>query len=494
MAEESWHEARLIPTSGINGAEEQERRATSALLAVLVAVKEFGRGFVKPFGAPAGTLESFIEVPFILGEKRLYPDGLIRVTRGAKSWTALVEVKTGPNQLATEQLENYLDIAREQGFDAVLTISNEIPAVAGQHPTKVDKRKLRKVALHHVSWSQVLAEAVMQKEFRGVADPDQAWILGELIRYLEHRKSGALEFDDMGESWVGVRDQVAAGTLRATDKGIAEVVARFDALLRFASLQLGRQLGTEVVPVLSRKEAADPAVRAQALTHVAVPDRRSSPAPSASPTPSATSSSPPTCAPRKVTCHVDVDAPREGRPTTRVNWLVRQLKNAPDGTARRGVRRARPRLGTRPSCSRRSGRTRPASSSTRPRSCAPSGSPPPARWAPSAAAAAARSSTPSSPASTASTATSSGRCERGPPRRRSCARRTPSRPRSTTPCRPRWSRPTTPPRTAAEPAEDPRPTPSGRGRAGARRADPEGPHPLPSAADVSVSHGMTRTR
>lgn len=28
----------------------------------------------------------------------------------------------------------------------------------------------------------------------------------------------------------------------------------------------------------------------------------------------------------------DLDAPREGRPTTRVNWLVRQLKNAPDPT------------------------------------------------------------------------------------------------------------------------------------------------------------------
>jgi hypothetical protein len=27
---------------------------------------------------------------------------------------------------------------------------------------------------------------------------------------------------------------------------------------------------------------------------------------------------------------VDVEAPREGRPTTRVNWLVRQLKAAPD--------------------------------------------------------------------------------------------------------------------------------------------------------------------
>ena len=329
MAEEHWHEARLIPTSGINGAEEQERRATSALLAVLTAVREFGRAVVKPLGAPAGAIETYIEVPFLLGDKKLYPDGLIRVSRGSRSWTALVEVKTGPNRLATEQLENYLDIAREQGFDAVITISNEIPAVAGQHPTKVDKRKLRKVALHHLAWSQVLAEAVMQKEFRGVADPDQAWILGELIRYLEHSRSGALEFDDMGESWVPVRDAVAAGTLRATDKGLAEVVARFDALLRFASLRLGRQLGTEVVPVLSRREQADPTLRTQALTAllcqqgqlsgairipdtvgqlVVTADLRSS----------------------KVTCHVDVEAPREGRPTTRVNWLVRQLKSAPD--------------------------------------------------------------------------------------------------------------------------------------------------------------------
>lgn len=329
MAEESWHEARLIPTSGINGAEEQERRATSALLAVLSAVKEFGRAFVQPFGAPAGTMSCYIEVPFFIGEKRVYPDGLIRVARGSKSWTALVEVKTGPNRLATEQLESYLDVARDEGFDAVITISNEIPAIAGQHPTKVDKRKLRKVALHHVSWSQVLAEAVLQKEFRGVADPDQAWILGELIRYLEHQKSGALEFDDMGESWVTVRDSVSAGTLRPSDRGIAEVVARFDALLRFTSLQLGRQLGREVVPVLSRKEIADPSLRAQALTDslsksgmlsgtIRIPDTAGQLVVTADLRAS------------QVTCHVDVDAPREGRPTTRVNWLVRQLKSAPE--------------------------------------------------------------------------------------------------------------------------------------------------------------------
>ncbi|MFC5175632.1 hypothetical protein [Nocardioides taihuensis] len=331
MAEEAWHEARLIPTSGINGAEEQERRATSALLAVLGAVKEFGRAFVKPFGAPSGAMECFIEVPFTLGEQRLYPDGLIRVSRGAKSWTALVEVKTGSNQLGAPQLENYLDIARNEGFDAVITISNEIPAIAGQHPTKVDRRKTRKVALHHVSWSQVLAEAVLQKEFRGVADPDQAWILGELIRYLEHGKSGALEFDDMGEAWVAVRDAVATGTLRSQDKGVPEVAARFDALLRFTSLQLGRQLGTEVVPVLSRKEIAEPTLRTQVLTESLCQ----------SGVLSGTIRIPDTVGPlvitadlraSTITCHVDVEAPKEGRATTRVNWIARQLKNAPGST------------------------------------------------------------------------------------------------------------------------------------------------------------------
>jgi hypothetical protein len=329
MPEQSWHEARLIPTSGINGAEEQERRATSALLAVMSAVREFGRSLTKSAGAPAGAVETYVEVPFELAEKRLFPDGLIRVSRGQRTWTALVEVKTGANRLAAEQLENYLDIAREQGFDAVVTISNEIPAVPGQHPTAVDRRKLRKTQLHHWSWTEVLAEAVVQKEFRGIADPDQAWILGELIRYLEHPRSGALEFDDMSEAWVSVRDAVAAGTLRPTNKGVAEVAARFDALLRFASLRFGRQLGAEVTPVLTRAELADPARRAQALVSrlcdqgvlvgsIRIPDAVAPITVTAD------------LRAQRVTCHVDIEAPREGRPTTRVNWLVRQLADAPD--------------------------------------------------------------------------------------------------------------------------------------------------------------------
>lgn len=330
MSEETRHQARLIPTSGINGAEEQERRATSAVLAVMTSVREFGRALTQPLGAPVGPVETYIEVPFTWAEKRCYPDGLIRVARGQKTWTALVEVKTGTNALTTEQLETYLDVAKAQGFDVVVTISNETPAIAGQHPAKVDKRKLRNVALHHYSWSQVLSEAVMQKEHRGVADPDQAWILGELIRYLEHPRSGALEFDDMGASWVGVRDAVAASTLRSTDKNAPEVAARFDALLRYASLRLGRQLGTEVTPALSRKELAEPSLRSRALVDSLV---ASGTLAGAIRIPRTVGHLEVTADLRsgKVTCHAEAAAPREGRPATRVHWLIRQLKNAPEG-------------------------------------------------------------------------------------------------------------------------------------------------------------------
>lgn len=330
MTEETWHQARLIPTSGISGAEEQERRATSALLAVMSVVKEFSKAVLGPLGAPTGTVETFIEVPFKLGGAKVIPDGLIRVSKGSRSWTALVEVKTGRNQLQTDQLEHYLDVARDQEFDALITISNEIPAMAGQHPTKIDKRKLKKVAIHHWSWTFLLSTAVMQKEHRGVSDPEQAWILGELIRYLEHPRSGAMELEDMGANWVSVRQSVTAGTLRATDKAVPEVVSRFDALLRYTSLRLGRQLGTDVVPVLSRKELADPALRTQSLIDSLAANGTMS---GAVRIPNAVGPIHITADLRagRINCHVDIAAPREGRPTTRVNWLLRQLKSVPEG-------------------------------------------------------------------------------------------------------------------------------------------------------------------
>jgi hypothetical protein len=329
MPEDSWQPARLIPTSGINGQDEAERRATSALLAVMGAVREFGAAIVRPLGAPGGQLSTFIEVPFVLSERTVIPDGLVQASRGSKTWTAFVEVKTGHSDLDRAQVEAYLDVAREQGFDAVLTFSNQIAPAPGVHPVDVDRRKLKKVALHHISWSEVLTIAVQHRVHTGISDPDQAWILGELIRYLEHPRSGALDFADMGTTWVAVREAIAAGTLRSNDKGLAETLSRWDQLLRYAALRLGRELGADVQVVLSRKEAADPALRVATLTREIV-ERGVLTGSLRIPDAIAPIDITADLRAGRVIVSIDVDAPRDGRAATRVNWLVRQLRDAPD--------------------------------------------------------------------------------------------------------------------------------------------------------------------
>ncbi|MGD9701578.1 MAG: stress response protein [Acidimicrobiia bacterium] len=322
--DEAWQRARLIPTWGINGPDEAERRATSALLAVLGAVREFSTALLRPLGAPIGAVETFIEVEFSWNDLRRRPDGLVRVRRGQREWVCLVEVKTGAGVLEREQLECYLDIAREQGFDAVLTISNQIAGQPGVHPVDVDKRKLKRVGLYHLSWAEVLTAAVVERVHRTVADPDQAWILGELIRYLEAPSSGALAFTDLGGDWVAVRDQAIAGTLRTSDKGAIDVARRWDQLLRLAALRLGRDLGADVQVVYSRKHASDPSSRlASTLSELTGQGCMSGTLRIAG-----------AVGPISVTADirhgilhlaVNVPAPTDGRPATRVNWLVRQL-------------------------------------------------------------------------------------------------------------------------------------------------------------------------
>jgi hypothetical protein len=328
MDEIGWEPARLIPVSGINGADEQERRGASALIAVLESVREFGRAILGPLGAPSGKITAFIEVPFDLDGKKVRPDGLIRVIYGKRIWTALIEVKTGRNDLLATQLESYLDVAREHGFDLVLTISNQIATAPGEHPTLVDKKKLKKVELRHLSWSQIHTEAVIERINRSVADPDQAWILSELIRYLEHPRSGAVDFDDMGSSWVAVRDGATNATLRTGDKAATEVAGRYGQLIAFSGMRLSRKLGVDVRPALTRAELQDGARRVQDAAANLIQHGTLH---GALRVPNAIAPIDVTVDLRsgRVACSVAIQAPAQGKPSTRVNWLLRQLQNAP---------------------------------------------------------------------------------------------------------------------------------------------------------------------
>jgi hypothetical protein len=323
-----WHPARLIPTAGIRGQEEQERRATSSLLAVMRAVPEFGHALLKELGAPKSpVIDTFAEVRFKDGDgKTVIPDGAIVCKRGQKTWTCLVEVKTDGAPLRPEQVASYLDVARDNGFDGVLTISNQITANHSESPVTVDKRKLRRTALWHFSWWRVLTEAIVQHRFRGISDPDQAWILGELIAYLDSSASGAGGFEDMGDKWVTVRKSAHEGTLRGTDAEARAVAERWEEFTQYLGLGLSQDLGRSVVSPRPRNQttperldesikelAADGALTAILRVPDAVGDIRIRADLRA----------------RQTLTSVTIDAPREGRAKPRINWLLRQLADAP---------------------------------------------------------------------------------------------------------------------------------------------------------------------
>jgi hypothetical protein len=324
---EGWRAARLLPTVGLRGQEEQEQRATSSLLAVMFAVPEFAHTLTAELGAPKGRLETFTELQLTdAAGKRCIPDGALIATRGTKEWRCLVEVKTGAAKLQSDQVVRYLEWARDNEFDAVLTISNEITASPTDSPVTVDKRKLKRVSLFHLSWWRILTAAIVQHRHRGLSDPDQAWLLGQLIAYLDHEKSGASGFSGMGESWVSVRTAAANETLRARDAGAREVAERWEQFVDYVALGLGQDLGRDVRPVRSRRVAPD--ARIEETTRrlaesgkleaaLKVPDAVGNLEIEAD------------LRTRKVTTSVEVGAPQEGRPKTRINWLLRQLRHAP---------------------------------------------------------------------------------------------------------------------------------------------------------------------
>lgn len=329
----AWHPARLIPTVGLRSQEEQEKRATSCLLAVMRGVPDFGHALLKELGAPKSpVIQTFTEVRLKdASGKSVIPDGAVVCERGRKTWTCLVEVKTSRASLKPEQVSAYLDVARDNGFDGVLTISNDITGDSSGSPVTVDRRKTRSTKLWHFSWWRIVTEAVVQSRYRGISDPDQAWLLDELIAYLQDPASGAGGFDDMGEKWVAVRKAAHDGTLRAGDPATRDVVERWEEFTEFLSLSLSQELGRSVTAVRPRKQTLnarlDDAVKGLAgsgLLEVTlrVPDAVGDLRIQAD------------LRARQTRTSVTLDAPREGRPLTRIKWLLRQLPRDAPGDLR----------------------------------------------------------------------------------------------------------------------------------------------------------------
>ncbi|MFD7031101.1 TerD family protein [Streptomyces sp. NPDC059917] len=274
---DSWRPARLFPVPSLKSDGEREVRATSVLLSVMAQVPELGRRLTAGFGAPAGRMETFTEVSLPHGDTPRRPDGVIRVERAGKLWTALVETKTNGNPLKAEQVQQYMDIAARRGYEAVITLSNDVALEgAAMVDVKIDGRRKHKVGLWHLSWAEVAHQAQMLIRHEGVGNAAHAWLLQELLEYLQHDNSGCHGFQNMGPAWVPVRKGIEDETLGADDPRAVEVVGSWERLIRQVCLRLGGELGQKALPVQRARKGSDPgARRAAAAARLAAEGRLS---------------------------------------------------------------------------------------------------------------------------------------------------------------------------------------------------------------------------
>lgn len=325
--------ARLFPVSGIGSDLEAEARATSALLAVLTVVRDLSTELFSPLGASragAATVEAFTEVIAECNGRKMRPDGLIRVAYRKSLWQAYVEVKTGDNKLDADQINDYWDLARAKKVDYLITVSNEIAPQPGAHPTPgLRVRANSPVQIAHISWTRILTTAVKLREHKGVNDPEQAFILQELIRYLEHSNSGVLALSDMGGFWTAVRDGTRAATLTKRSDGVDDIVARFNQLLAYGGLRLGAEIGEDVSQVLPRAHQKDEASRQSHLLDTLVSKGLLA----------GTLRIPNTAGDldiqadlrgQQLVLSTALTAPEDKGPSPRVTWLLNQLNEAPE--------------------------------------------------------------------------------------------------------------------------------------------------------------------
>lgn len=148
----SGEPARLIP---IVADSNKEQRAASVLLSILPKVPQLAERMLDGTGQRIGQrtrISALTEVVFKSNsDDRSRPDGLLILETGRRTWSALIEAKIGKAKLEEEQIRWYLELARDQGVDAVISISNKFVARADHHPLNPRGPLLRNVAFYH--WS-----------------------------------------------------------------------------------------------------------------------------------------------------------------------------------------------------------------------------------------------------------------------------------------------------------------------------------------------------
>lgn len=240
-------QARLIPTLATHG-NRRELHAVSAFLAVLRIVRPLAKELLGPLEAPASPVETYTEERIGGETNQRRADGLIAIpSRAHPRWGALIEAKTGESRLEPSQLQRTYDAVTKRGYNYLISISNQfvVPRVGGRH--------------EHWPWAEVLAVARGIRDRQLTQTSAEAFLLDQLIAYLEDERAGTVPDPSMGKSWKALIAAARAGRLRTRTPGADTAVDGW-----FEAMHMARIALTESLNRRFSAPEADPVNKAQA--------------------------------------------------------------------------------------------------------------------------------------------------------------------------------------------------------------------------------------
>ncbi|ATX65017.1 hypothetical protein [Roseinatronobacter bogoriensis] len=184
--------ARLFPVLADTS---REGRIASIFLALLPTIPSLAEVVLGTVGLRIGKrtqIETYTEIVLNdTSEIKNRPDGLIVVRNGKSTWSALVEAKIGKADLDVDQVTRYIEAAKSNKIDAVITISNQFVARADVSPLTLPKTTLKKAGLFHWSWTWLQTQCDILSHQKRVDDQEQEFLLREFQRLLG---SGPIDF------------------------------------------------------------------------------------------------------------------------------------------------------------------------------------------------------------------------------------------------------------------------------------------------------------
>jgi len=260
--------ARLIPSFSDS---EKEQHSTSILLACFRIVPDFAKEILQEIGVSASkrsTVSTYTEIVFKKDnktDKKSRPDGLIIIKSNNKVWSAIVESKVGNNLLTKQQIEEYLDLAKLNGVNALITISNQFVTIPTHSPVQISKQKIKSTDLFHFSWLSIQTKATLLLRNKIVSDPEQAFILAEFIHYLKDSRSGVSSFTQMSKGWREISINVNKGVkVKKSGSFIEDTISSWQQYSKYLSIRLSELVGQPVYEYISRSRTNDPAVNYEA--------------------------------------------------------------------------------------------------------------------------------------------------------------------------------------------------------------------------------------